>query len=243
MTDTDYGTMYCAYRAAEAGQTYWRFANFLLPFWTQTPQGPFDRVNTRAWVPMDDTHTMFVSLELAAARRRRSARCKNGQMVPGSRLAFDYLPNTTDWYGRWRLDAEPVERLDDRPRGAEERRDLYRHRQHPRPGPGGDREHGRDHRPRLRESGAERPDDRPHPPSPAARRPRARQGRHGAARRRRSRTSTPRCAAAISSPTRRSPGATPTKCRCAPQCVRSRKPRSERYAGAFGTSRDCWGKA
>ena len=62
MTDTDYGTMYCAYRPAKPGQSYWRFANFLFPFWTQTPQDPFDRVNTRAWVPMDDTHTMFVSL-------------------------------------------------------------------------------------------------------------------------------------------------------------------------------------
>ena len=54
--------MYGAYRPAEEGQTYWRFANFLFPFWTQTPQGPFDRVKSRAWVPMDDTHTMFVSL-------------------------------------------------------------------------------------------------------------------------------------------------------------------------------------
>jgi hypothetical protein len=27
----------------------------------QTRQAAFDRVNSRAWVPMDDTHTMFVS--------------------------------------------------------------------------------------------------------------------------------------------------------------------------------------
>src|SRR3974390_2468524 len=27
VTDTDYGTLYCAYRPAEPGQTYWRFAN------------------------------------------------------------------------------------------------------------------------------------------------------------------------------------------------------------------------
>jgi phenylpropionate dioxygenase-like ring-hydroxylating dioxygenase large terminal subunit len=106
VTDTSYGTMYCAYRAAEAGQTYWRFANFLFPFWTQTPQGPFDRVNTRAWVPMDDTHTMFVSLSWR--RSPPSMRpLKNGQMVPGSRLGFDCLPNTTDWYGRWRLTQNP----------------------------------------------------------------------------------------------------------------------------------------
>jgi phthalate 4,5-dioxygenase len=32
---------------------------------------------------------------------------KNGQMVPGARLGFDYLPNTTDWYGRWRLTQNP----------------------------------------------------------------------------------------------------------------------------------------
>jgi phthalate 4,5-dioxygenase len=106
VTDTNYGTMYCAYRAAEAGQTYYRFANFLLPFWTQTPQGPFDRVNTRAWVPMDDTHTMFVSLSWRNSPSSMRP-LKNGQMVPGSRLGFDYLPNTTDWYGRWRLTQNP----------------------------------------------------------------------------------------------------------------------------------------
>jgi phthalate 4,5-dioxygenase len=106
VTDTRYGTMYCAYRAAEPGQTYWRFANFLFPFWTQTPQGPFDRVNTRAWVPMDDTHTMFVSLSWRGSPPSMRP-LKNGQMVPGSRLGFDYLPNTTDWYGRWRLTQNP----------------------------------------------------------------------------------------------------------------------------------------
>jgi len=106
MTDTDYGTMYCAYRPAEKGQTYWRFANFLFPFWTQTPQGPFDRVNTRAWVPMDDTHTMFVSLSWRGSPTSMRP-LKNGQMVPGSRLGFEFLPNTTDWYGRWRLTQNP----------------------------------------------------------------------------------------------------------------------------------------
>jgi phthalate 4,5-dioxygenase len=106
VTDTNYGTMYCAYRPAEAGQTYYRFANFLFPFWTQTPQGPFDRVNTRAWVPMDDTHTMFVSLSWRSSPPSMRP-LKNGQMVPGSRLGFDYLPNTTDWYGRWRLTQNP----------------------------------------------------------------------------------------------------------------------------------------
>ena len=106
VTETDWGTMYCAYRPAEAGQTYWRFANFLFPFWTQTPQGPFDRVNSRAWVPMDDTHTMFVSLSWRGSPPSMRP-LRDGRMVPGSRLGFDYLPNTTDWFGRWRLAGNP----------------------------------------------------------------------------------------------------------------------------------------
>jgi phthalate 4,5-dioxygenase len=102
VTDTDWGTMYAAYRPAEAGQTYWRFANFLFPFWTQTPQGAFDRVNSRAWVPMDNTHTMFVSLTWKNLPASRAA-LSNTRSLPGSKLTMDFVPNTTDWFGRWRL--------------------------------------------------------------------------------------------------------------------------------------------
>jgi phthalate 4,5-dioxygenase len=102
VADTDWGTMYGAFRPAAAGQTYWRFANFLFPFWTQTPQGAFDRVNSRAWVPMDDTHTMFVSLSWKNLPPERAA-LSNSRGLPGSKLTMDFIPNTTDWYGRWRL--------------------------------------------------------------------------------------------------------------------------------------------
>ena len=40
VTDTDWGTMYAAYRPGEAGKTYWRFANFLFPFWTRRHEAP-----------------------------------------------------------------------------------------------------------------------------------------------------------------------------------------------------------
>ena len=107
VTDTDAGTMYAAYREAEPGKTYWRFANFMLPFWTQTPQGKFtEHLHNRAWVPMDDNHTMFVSL----VWRRHPPSIgpdKHGRTMPGFQRAFDYLPNTTDWYGRWRLRGRP----------------------------------------------------------------------------------------------------------------------------------------
>jgi phthalate 4,5-dioxygenase len=103
VADTDVGTMYAAFRNAKPGETYWRFANFMLPFWTQTPQGKFsEHLHNRAWVPMDDTHTMFVSLTW----KRHPASVgpdKQGKMLPGFARVFDYLPNTTDWYGRWRI--------------------------------------------------------------------------------------------------------------------------------------------
>ena len=105
--DTDWGTSYGAYRDAGKGQTYWRFANFMLPFWTQTPQGEFDKnVHARAWVPLDDTHTMMVFLRWKSQMRTlRSWPLKDGSFLGGSMKAAEYLPNSTDWLGRWRLKA------------------------------------------------------------------------------------------------------------------------------------------
>ena len=84
-TETPWGTMYAAYRDADADHLHYRWAQYMMPFWTEIPQGDFDNhINARAWVPMDDTHTMFIML---------------------SEMPFevpDILPNTTDWYGRWR---------------------------------------------------------------------------------------------------------------------------------------------
>jgi phthalate 4,5-dioxygenase len=103
VTETECGMMYGAYRPAGPGQTYWRFANFMFPFWTQTPQGKFtEHLHNRAWVPMDDHHTMFISL----VWRRHPPSVgpnKRGEMLPGFQRVFDHMPNTTDWYGRWRL--------------------------------------------------------------------------------------------------------------------------------------------
>jgi phenylpropionate dioxygenase-like ring-hydroxylating dioxygenase large terminal subunit len=107
VTDTDVGTMYAAYRHGDPGETYWRFANFMLPFWTQTPQGKFtEHLHNRAWVPMDDHHTMFVSLTWKG-HPPGVGPDKHGNMMPGFTRVFDYLPNTSDWYGRWRLNGRP----------------------------------------------------------------------------------------------------------------------------------------
>ncbi len=106
--DAGWGTSYGAYRDAGKGQFYWRFANFMLPFWTQTPQGEFDKnVHARAWVPLDDTHTMMVFISWRSDMPNlRQLPLKDGTFLGGSLKAAEYVPNTTDWLGRWRLAAD-----------------------------------------------------------------------------------------------------------------------------------------
>jgi phthalate 4,5-dioxygenase oxygenase subunit len=103
VSDTACGLMYGAHRPTDAGQTYWRFAHFLFPFWTMPPDGDFHcRKIARAWVPMDDTHTMAVILrwKMNAPAMRT---LKDGRRMPGTNPDFNYLPNSSGWYGRWRL--------------------------------------------------------------------------------------------------------------------------------------------
>jgi len=104
VAEAPWGTTYAAYRAAAPGRMYWRFANYMLPFWTQTPQGEFaTHVGARAWVPMDDTHTMFVHLHWKSAKPSYRMKKPDGSTLLHITREHNYLPNTTDWYGRWRL--------------------------------------------------------------------------------------------------------------------------------------------
>jgi phthalate 4,5-dioxygenase oxygenase subunit len=105
VADTDWGTMYCAHRPADAGNTYLRFAHFMFPFWTIPPDGDFsNHIVTRAWVPMDDEHMMFVHLswnDTTPGLRKM----KDGSPMPGMGIGQKFLPNDTSWHGRWRLAA------------------------------------------------------------------------------------------------------------------------------------------
>ncbi|MCB1739311.1 MAG: hypothetical protein KDK91_03005 [Gammaproteobacteria bacterium] len=84
VTDTPRGTSYGASRPNGPSQTYWRFANFLLPFWTQQPQSEFSHpVHARAWVPMDDTHTMYICVICKHTRRAMFARRADGTPIAG----------------------------------------------------------------------------------------------------------------------------------------------------------------
>jgi phthalate 4,5-dioxygenase len=95
VADMDFGVMYGAYRPAEADTEYWRIANFLFPFYAMVPTGVLGlEVRVRAWVPMDDEHTLAISI----ARSAQGTRTAGRQVV----RAPETLPNTTDWYGRFR---------------------------------------------------------------------------------------------------------------------------------------------
>lgn len=104
VADAGWGTMYGAYRSEPNGQMHWRMAHFCLPFWTQTPNADFaDHVVAKAWVPMDDEHTLLISIYGGPAKGATysTSKLKSGAGIPGAE-GFDYLPNTTDWFGRWR---------------------------------------------------------------------------------------------------------------------------------------------
>jgi phthalate 4,5-dioxygenase len=106
VADAPWGTTYAAFRPADPGKTYWRVANFLFPFWTQTPAGAFPtHVGARAWVPMDDEHTMFVHLHWKKAAFSVPLVRRDGTAPMHLRRTHDYLPNDTGWHGRWRLRA------------------------------------------------------------------------------------------------------------------------------------------
>ncbi len=105
--DAPWGTQYGAYRSAGPGRTYWRFANFLFPFWTQAPNGEFDsHAHGRAWVPIDDHHCMYVFIWWKRARAANSLpqpAYRDGTPIGGTGRSNRLLPNTTDWMGRWRM--------------------------------------------------------------------------------------------------------------------------------------------
>ena len=108
VADAPWGTQYAGYRSAGPGRTYWRFANFLFPCWAQAPNGEFEsHMHARGWVPLDDRHTMFVFIWWKHAKSAQSLpqpAYKDGRPIGGTgRTGIKFLPNTTDWFGRWRM--------------------------------------------------------------------------------------------------------------------------------------------
>ena len=65
-------------------------------------------MHARAWVPLDDGHTMFCFLwwkRAVSAMTLPQPAFKDGTPIGGTGRGNKLLPNTTDWLGRWRLAA------------------------------------------------------------------------------------------------------------------------------------------
>jgi phenylpropionate dioxygenase-like ring-hydroxylating dioxygenase large terminal subunit len=113
VVDTEFGTSYGAYRPAEADTYYWRIAHYLFPFFTMIPTGILGmQVLVRAWVPVDDNHVMFWSMAAPRSRVGNGATGGAAGLNAGGRSVasagarpggFEFLPETTDWLGKFRL--------------------------------------------------------------------------------------------------------------------------------------------
>lgn len=100
-----FGTMYSAQRNAYEGTEHHRFASYIFPFWVTYPSGDIEgNVTANAWVPIDDTSTMIFNIDLrrASGGGKKGLKYKDGTPVGGLARPLEYLPNTTDWKGRWR---------------------------------------------------------------------------------------------------------------------------------------------
>lgn len=108
VSDTPWGTTYGAYRKVKPETMYWRFANYMFPFWTQTPQGDFPiNIQARAWVPLDDGHTMMIFWRRRVAQLRSTNEpLKDGRPLGGSRPQPDFHPRGTGWLDRYRVVAD-----------------------------------------------------------------------------------------------------------------------------------------
>ena len=110
------GATYGAYRPAEEDSYYWRIANFMLPFYTQNPTLLIGRKTMgNAWVPIDDEHVMVWSFAaptpdgdkpgiggLQPNQRRNGENERLAQQMYGASEVRGFLPETTDWLGRFR---------------------------------------------------------------------------------------------------------------------------------------------
>jgi hypothetical protein len=99
VADTDFGACYGMYRAAEPDTYYWRLANFLFPFYTQVPPGTLAvKRQFRAWVPLDDSHTMFYGVSAPSDKVENDPERQKRAFTRVQAMQ----PDTTGWFGRSR---------------------------------------------------------------------------------------------------------------------------------------------
>jgi len=99
--ETDVGVMYGARRNSDDGKFYWRVTQFMLPFYTSVP-GFGGKNRDKAWVPLDDEHTLVWEPHWSSTRELTEEEQKGWRdRVPPS----GFLPDTGGWLGRARFAA------------------------------------------------------------------------------------------------------------------------------------------
>ena len=108
--ETPMGLMYGAYRPADDVNTHWRLAQLLMPFWVMPPAGQLrSLIGMKGYIPMDDYHTMTIFMT-RTVQARGDGLLKNGELIPGVGGGLSnmvYRQNTTEWFGRWRIENAP----------------------------------------------------------------------------------------------------------------------------------------
>jgi phthalate 4,5-dioxygenase oxygenase subunit len=109
--ETDYGLCNGAYRPAEADSYYYRITQILWPFFHMIPGGKLgDGIKIGAYVPMDDEH--HLQWEIGTLPAPGTTATQQGFLMRGHPVTGNMevpagtrrLPNTSDWYGRFRSD-------------------------------------------------------------------------------------------------------------------------------------------
>ena len=94
---TEFGFTKAARREASDNRYHYRVYQYMAPFYVLLPAGQ-DGVSYRAVVPMDDTHTMFWNGKYSPNRPMT----EDERRRPGTSGYCEYLPFTTDVFGKWR---------------------------------------------------------------------------------------------------------------------------------------------
>jgi phthalate 4,5-dioxygenase len=103
VVDTPWGTSYGAVIPVSEERNYVRQAHFLFPCYTMIPQGALlSNRFSRAWVPMDDHHVIWFGFTAPPLLDLQLNATKEGKATAGGGKPEDLLPNSSDWYGRFR---------------------------------------------------------------------------------------------------------------------------------------------
>lgn len=100
--DTDYGSIYGAYRPGPPGMNYWRIGHFMFPCWSSPPTGILGhKIEAKCWVPIDDTHTIVFRLDAPREGAEVDGAPKSREKMTVLGPMTEEVPRTTDWYGRF----------------------------------------------------------------------------------------------------------------------------------------------